>query len=80
MHWCEGEPEQLTFYHMSHHSLGVGNLQRPLRVFRFLRVASCIEPARPDHRYGELRNSLAGDVDSLTISNSLDPPCSAGGR
>ena len=80
VHWCEGEAEQLTFYHMFHHSLGVSNPQRPLRVFRSLRVASCRGPARPGHRYGELRNSLAGDVDPLTISNSLDPPCSAGGR
>jgi hypothetical protein len=80
VHWCEGEAEQLTFYHMSHHSLGVSNPQRPLRVFRSLRVASCIGPARPGHRYGELRNSLARDVDPLTISNSLDLPCSAGGR
>jgi len=80
MHLCEGEAEQLMFYHMSHHNLGVSNLQRSLRVFRSLRIASCIGPARPGHRCGELRNSLAGDVDPLTISDSLDPPCSAGGR
>ena len=80
MHWYEGGAEQLTFYHMSHHSLGVSNLQRPLRAFRSLRVASCRGPARPGRRYGELRNSFTGDVDPLTFSNSLDPPCSAGGR
>lgn len=80
MHWCEGEAEQLMFYHMSHHSLGVNNFQRPLRAFRSLGVASCIGPARSGRRYGELRNSFAGDVDPLNISNYLHPPCSAGGQ
>ena len=80
MHWCEGEAEQLSFYHMSHHSLSVSSFQRPLRAFRFLGVASCIGPAWSGRRYGELRNSFAGDVHPLNISNPLDPPCSAGDR
>ena len=80
MHWCEGEAEQLMFYHMSPHSLSLSNFQRPLRAFRSLGVASCIGPARSGRCYGELRNSFAGDVDPLHTSNSLGPPCNAGGR